>query len=316
MSDRAREGYFVLFASVVCNATGFHFVKAGVGLTSPSTTVSVACIAATVAFLLVGAALRVGGQRGGRLRDVTPAEMWRTFARSWKMLLTCAAIGGTGGLFIVATNDRYGPETAAFLGNLTLVFLVLSGIALGERLRLAEMATIGVILGGAFLFASQGGEVQWGALWLMGLACAFTAGKQLLAKTVVGRGNPYSAVGVNTLLMGTWALLAGFATGNWVTPSPRALAFIVAGGLANSMVGMTLLYVGYNMIGVSRGAPIDALRPLAVLVIGLLLGKPWPGSVQILGGGMVLAGSVLLRIVSVKRQAGSARTRNSPPSCP
>ena len=290
MSDRARAGYFVLFASVVCNAAGFHFVHVGVRLTSPYTTVSVACVAAAVAFLVVGAALRASGQRGGRLREVTPAEMGRTFARSWRMLTTSAVIGGTGGLLIVATNERYGPETAAFLGNLTLVFLVLSGIALGERLRRAEMVTISGILIGAFLFSSQGGEVQWGALGLMGVACAFTAGKQLLTKTVVGRGNPYAAVGVNALLMGAWALAAGLATGNWAPPSPRALAFIVAGGLANSMVGMTLLYVGYNMIGVSRGAPIDALRPLAVLVIGLLLGKDWPAAAQIVGGGMVLGG--------------------------
>jgi len=57
---------------------------------------------------------------------------------------------------------------------------------------------------------------------------------------------------------------------------------------------------------VSRGAPLDAMRPLVVLAIGLGLGKALPSGVQLAGGALVLAGSALLGWLS-PRGSGSAK---------
>jgi len=88
-------------------------------------------------------------------------------------------------------------------------------------------------------------------------------------------------------------------------PDASSSVLLVLAALAGSMAGMTFLYAGYHRVGVSRGAPLDAMRPLVVLAGGLLLGTAAMGPAQWLGGAVVLAGSALLaaRAPKVPRQA-------------
>ena len=78
--------------------------------------------------------------------------------------------------------------------------------------------------------------------------------------------------------------------------------FAVLAGLSCSVLGMYLLYSAYHLVGVSRGAPFNALRPLAVLLIGLPLGTAPPNRWQALGGLMILFGSVILSARAVGRK--------------
>ena len=65
-------------------------------------------------------------------------------------------------------------------------------------------------------------------------------------------------------------------------------------GFLGSMIGMSLLHASYLIIGISRGASIDAIRPLAVILIGVPLGYKFPGILQLLGGTLILLASVIL----------------------
>ena len=301
MQNRTRNGYIAILLSVLFNGASFHFAKVGVDLSSPATAVALACLCVPPALLLFGWASRLSGW-GGSLGDVTLPGLGRAIKGRWRTLLGLAVFGGTGGLLFSYTNRLYGPTTMSFLANLRLVFLVLGGVLLGERLGRGEVVTIAVIVIGAFAFSYQGGGIRWQALWLMGVGGILATVKQFLAKGVVARGNPFAAMATITLVMGSWCLAAGLVTGTFVIPSPTALLYIVLGGLSGSMIGMGLLYIGYNLIGVARGAPLDALRPLVVLVIALCLGRALPGGVQVLGGACVLGGSVALRVLQTRRE--------------
>ena len=290
----SHKGFLVLLCSVVLNAAAYHFARVGIRAASAATHVAVSCFVVSIEFLLVAWFCRNVWPRRGRLSDVTLPSLLRSIRLDWRRAGAAAVIGATGGWLIAQTIGRFGSETAAFLGNMTFCYLILAGIIMGDRLRLAEVVAVAAIVAGAFLFSYTGGEIKWLALGMMGAACLCTACKQLIAKGLVARGNTFIAVSVISLFMAAWGVILGAATGTLVMPSPRALLFMVLAGTSGSMIGMSLLYTGYVLVGVSRGAPLDAMRPLAVLVIGLALGTALPGPVQLLGGAMVLIGSAVL----------------------
>jgi hypothetical protein len=67
-------------------------------------------------------------------------------------------------------------------------------------------------------------------------------------------------------------------------PNAPGLALAAASGIFGSVIGMSLLYTGYHLVGVSRGAPVDAMRPMVVLLVGLLITPVIPTTPQIIGG--------------------------------
>lgn len=296
------SGYELVLGAVLCNGATYHLVKAGLRHGTPAVSVAVGGFSVFLGFLLAGWLARRFGAGHTPLGQVRLTSVLGTVRAHGRHVIGAAVVGSTGGWLLVQTVDRFGPEMAAFLANLTLVFLILGGVLLGERLRRTELATIALIIAGAFLFTFKGGTVRWAALGLMAPACACTATKQLLAKTVVGRTNRFAGVAALNGFMALWACLLGVCSGTLRLPPPASLAFFVAGGLLGSMIGMTLLYSGYIRLGVARGAPLDAMRPLVVLLIGLGLGTPWPGTLQVVGALLVLAGSAALGL-----QAGNPK---------
>jgi drug/metabolite transporter (DMT)-like permease len=302
MAMTARTGYLLLFLSVLCNGATYHLVHAALRDLSPALA-NLSANFASVGCLLAGGALwRAMGWRLGAVEGVTPASIARCIGGQWRLILLATALGSVGGWLNSGTNRAYGAEMTAFLSNLTLVFLVILGVLSGERMGAFEALTVAVILAGAFLFSWRGGTFLWGAIGMMVLACLGTAGKQMVVKRATATGNMPSMMAAVLLLMGLWTTLIGLATGTLHAPPLRALLLTGAAGLVGSVLGMTFLYNGYHAVGVSRGAPLDALRPMVVLLIGLLLGAALPGPAQLAGGGMILGGSVALALLVAARR--------------
>lgn len=289
-----RIGFAMIFVSVVCNGIMYHFWSAALGQMSPATGI-VGIAGINVAFFcLVGLGLRLAGRIWFRLNEISPASLYRGFVRHRRRYLWGGLAAGLSVCFVLGTVKLYGPETAAFLGNGTLVLLVLAGVVLQkEPIGRTELVTIGVILVGAFLFSYQGGALQWGALGLMALGCLTTATKQLTVKNCSEPGNVIPAMLIMHVMMAAVNLPIALV---WMNDWPEATGWLLLLGVAasSSLFGMPLLYGGYHRLGVSRGAPLDACRPLVVLLIGLGLGAAVPGWPRLVGGAMVLAGSVVL----------------------
>ena len=299
-----RTGYAYLFLSVFLNGSAFHLIKAGLSSCPALTAVPIISYSAALGVILAGAVSRVVGWRSGPFHAVTPLSIWRELRAYWRLLLPATISGMLGGWLTLLTVSMYSASLTAFLANQVLVFLIVIGVALGDRLSLRESMCIVLVVVGAFMFAYTGQAVAWMALGLMLIACALTATKQVLVKEAVTRGSLWKLVAAQQILMGTWALLLSIGTGGPVPPLPGALGLLVTAGVVGSFVGMGMLYAGYRQVGIARGAPINAMRPLMVLVIGLGLGASLPSSVQAAGGILVLGGSVLL--AAGRRMGGNA----------
>ena len=303
-------GYAILVLSIIFNAGRYNLESAAMKIRSASTApisvwavLVVGSYTAAAALLVTGWIWRRMGWTLGTLQRISPAScLEAVFAQGWLVLL--ATLGGSaGGWFLVQSNKLYGPEFTAFLGNLMPVLLVLTGLFSGERLRRWEFAAITFTITGAFVFSYQHGRINWTGLGLMVVGCMFMVMKKSLMKVATGVGHLPSVMTLATLLMGTWELVGGVVTGGLHFGSPAGIGLVVTGGLLGAMVGMSLLYAGLNIVGLARGAPIDSLRPLAVLIIGMITGTALPAKLQLVGGAMVLLGSAALARMGTTRSS-------------
>ncbi len=289
-----RIGYAMIFGSVILLGAGFHLVKAALAGCPPSTAVFIVPASATASVLIGGAIARLFGISAGGFHRARPMGTLRRIRADWRLLLPATGTGLFGGWLVTVTNDLYGPSIVAFLNNGTIVFLVVAGVLLGDAISRREMVLVVAVVAGAFMFAYTGQSLAWTALGLMGLSCIGTSIKHILLKRVADGGDLWEMMAAQQFLMACWAVVLSPFTGGLVIPTLASLGFLVTTGFAQSFLGMGLLYAGYREIGIARGAPIYAMRPLVVLLIGFALGAALPGAVQLAGGAMVLVASALL----------------------
>jgi len=294
-------GYAMLVLSVIFNGARYNFESAslkasaaGAAPITPFAVVVAGSFAGALSFFVVAWICRLCGWTAGSLHLVTVRQCVRE-TRSLGWIICFGSIGASvGGWFVVESNKLSGPEFTAFVGNLMPVLLVASGICFGERLRKREFAAIFVAIAGAFLFSYRGGHLNWIGLGVMSIGCIIMVIKKSIMKHATGAGHLPSVMAVSLVVTGLLALVMAIFTGTLQFGSRAGVVYASMGGVSGAAIGMALLYAGLNVVGLARGAPIDCLRPLAVLMIGLLRGTPLPAWTQMVGGAMVLIGSVTL----------------------
>jgi drug/metabolite transporter (DMT)-like permease len=293
-------GYGLLLLAVILNALGFHAGRAALEGSSPLMVSLLICLGAVLLFWCLGVLARCSGQSWGGMDAVSSSRVWDCIRTNQWLLLPLTLLLSLSTWLVLTSLGLYGASTTAFLLNLTLIILVMAGCLMGERLRCRELLAIVIMLGGVFLFTYRGDGFLWGAWLLMVIACAVTAMKQLLVKHLSGDW-PLPVVMVAVLLLSLpWTVALTFGLGQWHVPSLGSIVFSLLSALLCNVGGMSLLYQAYNRVGVARGAPFDALRPLAVLVIGVPLGYALPGLLSLAGGVLILLGSVALTLSSQK----------------
>jgi len=290
-----RIGFLVIGLSVICNGVTFHLQKAALGDVEPAMLIVIQNSFAAGYFLIAAYIWRAFGWQAGDLHKTDPVAMVRWFKDGWKIIVLAMVLGGGSGWLLQLTTKNYGPEISSFLANLKLVFLVAGGLLLGERATKAELLTAGAIIVGAFLFSWQGGKFQLGALGLMSICCLAVAGKQLIVRSAADKANLPTVMCAMLIGMGVANGFIAVVNNEISWPPGWVFGLLALAGLLNGALGMALLYTSYSLIGVSRAAPIDALRPMVVLLVGILvLGKDLPPPLQIGGAVLVLGGSMLL----------------------
>lgn len=290
----------MLVGSVICNGVTYHLARAAMRGCSPATFSALNGFSTVVVFLVLGAMWRMAGARANNIQAVSPASVGRWFrdARWLAVLATFAA--GTGNILLQACNKHYGPEITAFLANQTMVLLIIGGVLLGDRIGVREAVTMAAIVAGALMFSYRGGQFAWAALGLMFLACAGTAIKQMsVARASAKAALPVVMCGIQ-LGNAVWSIVIALATQTFSWPDAVTWGYMVASSVVGNCLGMMLLYGGFLVVGVARGASLDAMRPLVVLTIGMILGSIMPGPMQIVGGTLIILGSITLARLHVR----------------
>lgn len=199
------------------------------------------------------------------------------------------------------------PASTAVLVFFTYPALVvlLAALTIGERITPHRAVAIVLTVAGCALTA--GGEVAGGdpagiglvLLATLGLAIYMVAGRRLLAEQP-SRGSAVVMLATTAAVATAAAApLGGLALGG----GARALALAALAATVSTAIPITLLVVGLQRIAAGRAAITSTIEPIvAVTAAAAILGERI-GPAQIVGGGMILAGVVWLRLEPPARRA-------------
>lgn len=208
-------------------------------------------------------------------------------------------------ILAVRSNERLGPAVAGAAGNITPLFAVLGAVLfLGERLHLAQMAGLVLIVGGVALMALRGGAGgrRWPAwVLVLPLAAALVRGSiQPAIKAGLERWHEPLAAAAIGYALSTVVIVALVGRRAWTTgPADRTGRLWFFGvGLANGTATF-LLYAALGLGSITLVAPLVAVFPLMAVVMSyLLLRDERLAPLGLLGVVVSVAGVIVLLLVA------------------
>jgi drug/metabolite transporter (DMT)-like permease len=220
--------------------------------------------------------------------------------------LTTAAVVGIallcGGNGFVAIAEQHLPSgLAALLVSTTPLWIVVLGLAVGERAR--ALSLVGTLVGfaGTAVLARPGGSgaVRWQAVVLILVATACWGAGSLYSRRHVSPVNPFAAAAYQMLFGGAALVIGGLVLGEagevdlgTVTPSGWwALLYLV-------LIGSMVAYTAYFWL--LANAPLQLVttyayvNPVVAVALGwVLLAEPVTAQV-VVGGALAVAGVVIV----------------------
>ena len=251
---------------------------------------------------------------GLALATIRPSEVRALDREAWGALLLIGVIGGSVPFLLFFTGlAQASAPAAAFIQKTLFIWVALLAVPfLGERLGLAQLAALGVLLAGQLLVAPPSG-VRWGTgETMIAAATLLWAVESVLARQLLGRTAtpvPSAVLGAARLAFGL-VVLVGFlaATGK----------LGMVGGLSGAqwaaVLATGLLLSGYvaTWFAALRRAPASLVT--AVLVVGAPItaalqafanGRiPAPGAVG--GEALIVAGAVVMAVAALRSRRPAA----------
>jgi drug/metabolite transporter (DMT)-like permease len=221
------------------------------------------------AMLLLG--LLAATVRPAAIRAITP--------RSWGWLLLIGVVGGSVPFILFFTGlAQASAPSAAFIHKTLFIWVALLAVPfLGERLGLAQLAALGVLLVGQALVLSPAG-VTWGSgETMIAAATVLWAVESVVAKRVL-REVPSAVVGACRLGIGL-LVLAAFLALTGKLPTVASLTATQWGWAA--LTGLFLFgYVATWFAALQRA-------PASLVTAILVLGAPVTAGIQLVAAGNV-----------------------------
>jgi drug/metabolite transporter (DMT)-like permease len=296
--DSLRWGVGLAFATALISGVSI-FVNAFAVKQLPDAAVYTTLKNGMAALILVGLAAIT----------VRPAEVRAMGRRSWVRLAVIGVVGGSVPFLLFFTGlAQASAPSAAFIHKTLFVWVAILAVPfLGERLGLAQLAALAVLLGGQYLVIPPSG-VAWGSgetlitaatlLWAVEAILA----KRLLASLpsgVVGAGR----LGIGLIVLLGYVLVAGKA-GMIAALSGEQWAWVLGTGL------ILAAYVA-TWFAALRRAPASLVT--AILVVG----APITATLQALQKGAipsapVLAGQVLIVVAALALAVYAIRSSARP----
>ena len=245
---------------------------------------------------------------GLAVASVRPVDVRSMPVRSWGWLAVIGIIGGSVPFVLFFTGlAQASAPSAAFIHKTLFIWVALLAVPfLGERLGLAQLAALGVLLAGQAMVLTPAG-VAWGVgETLIAAATLLWAVETILVKRVL-RTTPSAVVAAGRLGIGLVALVAYLGVvgklGVIGTLTLDQWGWVLAtGGLLSGYVG--------TWFAALRRAPASLVT--AILVLGApvtaglqaIQGGTLPAPQALAGQGLILvAGVALLLPVLVRRRA-------------
>jgi drug/metabolite transporter (DMT)-like permease len=215
--------------------------------------------------------------------------------------LALGAIGyatQAGGYF--AALERIDPSLLALLVYTFPAIVAVAAVALGrERMERRRLVALVVVSAGLALVVAAAGIGERDPLGTaLGLATAVVYSAYILASEgIAGRMAPR----VLSALVCTGAA-ASLTTGSLVLGELRPGELAVAGwgwlaclAIVSTVVAISLFFAGLRRVGPTTASILSTVEPVVTVVLAMLVFGEVPAAAQVLGGGLVLGGVLVLR---------------------
>jgi len=163
-----------------------------------------------------------------------------------------------------------------------------------EHLNRLELLGAITTISGALIMIYRAGEIVLFAFVLGLIVALFTSISTLLAKVTVRYLEPAILVAVSRLVACLFTLLYAIAFGVLQLPSSISFLIILIGALFGPFLGFMFLYKALSFFEVSRVSAIRTSFPFFVALYSFLIFHTIPGPRQVLGGGIIIVGILVL----------------------
>ena len=275
------QAYALFTALLVVDS--FHYIFARLLLPHIHPTASAFFVLA-VATVEVAAFAGVRGQLHWR-----PARSHFWFFASIGFLIAAATVLSYSAIAYID------PGTASMLGKTGIIFSLLLSV-LWLRERLSRMQVIGAVLavaGATVISYHPGAVVQWGALLILAATLLYALHTAVVKRW--GGDMPFLDFFVFRLLF-TSIFLFFFAagSGHLVWPDAPTWLLLLLAGSVDVVISRALYYQTLRMFPMSIHTIILTLSPVVAIGVSLMLFGTFPGTQELIGGVMVLAGVVVV----------------------
>jgi len=232
------------------------------------------------------------------------SNTFRMFRQYWPFVLAIGVLTAAIVLIDSMAVRLVDPTLVSFFTRFEVVFTVLLGMLLfKERLNRLELLGVTTTISGALIMSYRAGEIVFFAFVLGLINSLFVSIRTLLGKVAVQYLEPAVLVAVSRLIACLFTLLYAIAFGVLQLPSSTNLLIIIIGAFSGPFLGFMLLYKALSLSEVSRVSVFRTSFPFFVALYSLLLFHTIPSPRQMLGGGIVVAG--ILVLISGRRSGWS-----------
>jgi O-acetylserine/cysteine efflux transporter len=187
------------------------------------------------------------------------------------------------------------PTSVSFLTRLEAVFTAILGmLVFKERLTRLELLGASVALCGVAVMACAAGETPMLAFGLAIAASLFVSISTLIAKVALQHLEPAALIAGSRLVACSSILIYAVLFATVQLPSIANLAVTAFGVFWGPFLGYILLYKALSLSEVFTVATLRTSYPLFVALFCLVLFRTVPSPLQMLGGGLIVLGILVL----------------------
>ena len=209
------------------------------------------------------------------------------------------------------------PEYAAFLArSMPLMLIVFGAVLLSEKLPRGIIFPALLMIVGGFISAFGQWHIVAFGTFLALVGCCALALQMVIAKTTVHRVHPYAIAFYRVFLGCLILLLPALLLGKLDIShaQPKHWAVLLLGAFLGPCLSHFVLFRAYQCWELSMVSIVRTFQPLFVIPMAFLVFGRGPGTMELIGGAIILAGGVWLAWITKNAGNNNRQTPDIPPA--
>jgi drug/metabolite transporter (DMT)-like permease len=196
------------------------------------------------------------------------------------------------------------PATVSFISRLELaVTIILAAVFLKERMNPAEFLGLILVAAGLFVMRYQASFELSNAIVLVALASVLTGLAEVTIKSRINWISDRCFVLYRNTIMAAIFVFAGLVTGrlSWISDF-TILGLMLIAGICMPYLGRIGYLKAMRNINISRASIVTQSQPFFAAAAALIFLGTFPSPKEIIGGLLIVAGVVAIRLLEARAQ--------------